>query len=302
MDTAKLDAALLAEIESHAIKIARQAGEIVLEQFQKPLEVQFKSKKSRDPVTTADNLSDEYLKKAIAEKFPSHGILSEEGTPPNGESAFVWVLDPVDGTVNFMNGLPLFAVSVGVLWKQQPVAGAIFVPVSHRASAGVYHASLGKGAFLNSERIEVNKTPSGRPLTQIGGRFSLTGQSRKEPHEGRNLGSMALEIALTAAGIFRYSLFGRPKLWDVAAGVLLVKEAGGLAFTTGPRAKTWQVLERFQLEQNGDAEPLEKLRDWSSPVLVGPAETLPTLVKDIRTRHRSLAELGGRFWSRIRGT
>ena len=109
MNAENLDDSLLAEIETHAVLIAQQAGQILREQFRKPLDVQFKDKKNRDPVTVADHLSDEYLKKAINEKFPSHLILSEEGgAQPESDSQFVWVLDPLDGTVNYMNGLPLF--------------------------------------------------------------------------------------------------------------------------------------------------------------------------------------------------
>jgi len=296
-----LDDSLLEEIETHAVLIAHQAGQILCEQFRKPLDVQFKDKKNRDPVTVADRLSDEYLKKAINEKFPSHLILSEEGgARPESDSQFVWVLDPLDGTVNYMNGLPLFAVSVGVLWKRQPVVGSIYVPVSHRATAGVYHARLGKGAFLNQEKIAVNQQPSSRPLAEIPlhyrSRFSITGQSRKEPFEARNLGSIALEISLAACGIFQYALFGGPKIWDVAAGVLLVKEAGGRSFFKKPGEKSWQILERFQTEQNKDSGALENLRHWSFPLVVGASESAAKIVKDIRIRHNPLASLAARFW------
>ena len=290
-----IDGSLLEEIESHAVYIAQQAGQILLEQFRKPLEVQFKGKEKSDPVTNADKRSDEYLKQAIGEKFPRHGILSEEGGAlDQSVSPFVWVLDPLDGTSNFINGLPLFAVSIGVLWNRQPVAGSIYVPVSHRAAEGVYHACLGRGAFLNGEKIEVATEPSGRPLTEIpaqfGSRFRLSGKSRKEPRETRNLGSIALELALAACGVFQYALFGRPKLWDVAAGVLLVKEAGGLAFTRRPRGKSWLILEKFQTKQDDDKEGLDSLSKWSAPLVVGAPDTVNKVVKDIRVSRSPL------FW------
>jgi myo-inositol-1(or 4)-monophosphatase len=283
----KIDDALLAEIEAHAIAIAGQAGRILHEQFRRPLEVQFKGKKNSDPVTTADRLSDEYLKGAIKEKFPSHSIVSEEGGKlSESDSPFVWVLDPLDGTANYINGLPLYAVSVGVLWKRQPVAGSIYVPVSQHGAEGVYHGRLGRGAFFNNEKIEVNLKPTGRPLSeipvQLGGRFRLSGKSRKEPYEARNLGSIALELALAAGGVFQWALFGSPKLWDAAAGVLLVKEAGGLSFIRRPRGKDWLVLERFQAEQEKDSETLESLRAWSFPLLVGAPEAARNVSRDIR--------------------
>ncbi|MDO8687225.1 MAG: inositol monophosphatase family protein, partial [Dehalococcoidales bacterium] len=212
MDVENIDSLLLEEIEAHAIYCAREAGQILLEHFSKPLEVQFKGKERTDPVTTADLRSGEFLESAIREKFPQHGILSEEGDALHkSDSPFVWVLDPLDGTCNFMNGLPLFAVSIGVLWNWQPVVGRIYVPVSHRATAGVYHACLGKGAYLNGEKIEVVREPSGRPLSgnpfQFGRRCRLSGQSQREPQEARNLGSIALELAMAASGVFQYAFF-----------------------------------------------------------------------------------------------
>ena len=296
MEVETVDISVLEEIEAHAVQIAREAGQILLDHFSKPIEVQFKGEKGEDPVTTADLLSEEYLKTAIKEKFPQHGILSEEGgVLSKSDSPFVWVLDPLDGTTNFMNGLPLFAVSIGVLWKRQPVVGSIYVPVSHQATAGVYHACLCKGAYLNGERIGVATEPSGRPLagnpSQLGSRFRLPGQRRREPREARNLGSIALELALTACGVFQYALFGSPKLWDVAAGVLLVKEAGGLAFTRRTRGKNWLLLERFQPEQRNDREALENLRGWSSPLVVGAPDITSKVVKDIRGPHAPLSWL-----------
>ncbi|MBI4180443.1 MAG: inositol monophosphatase [Chloroflexi bacterium] len=296
MDADNLDISLLEEIEAHAISSAREAGQILLEHFSQPLEVQFKDKKRTDPVTTADRRSEEFLKSTIREKFPQHGILGEEGGALHkSDSPFVWVIDPLDGTSNFMNGLPLFAVSIGVLWKWQPVVGSIYVPVSHRGTAGVYHACQGKGSHLDGEKITVTRKPSGRPLSgnpsQFRSRFRLSRQSQREPHEARNLGSIALELTLAACGVFQYALFGSPKVWDVAAGVLLVKEAGGLAFTRRPKVRNWLPLERFQSEQSNSKETLENLRSWSSPVIVGAPEITRKVVQDIRSPHAPLSWL-----------
>lgn len=300
MDANKPDDSLLEEIETQSMEAARQAGQILCEQFSKPLEVEFKGKQRTDPVTSADRLSEEYLKRAISEKFPGHCILGEEGGPLlETDSPFVWVLDPLDGTANFMNGLPFFAVSVGVLWKRKPVVGSIWVPVSHRAAGGVYHARLGKGAFLDKEKIEASIKASGRPLAEIpvqfGSRFHLAGKSRKEPHEARNLGSIALEMAMAACGVFQYAVFGSPKIWDVAAGVLLVKEAGGLCYARMPGRKSWSILEQFQAEQNNSPEALENLRKWSFPVIAGEPEAAENMVKNIRSSHRPLSSLARLF-------
>ena len=274
---------LLSEIEAHAVSIAGKAGEILLSHFNQPIDVQFKGKGRRDPVTLADRHSDEYLRVAIRERFPEHGILSEEGEAVRApDSPFTWVLDPLDGTVNFMNGLPVFAVSVGVLRDGQPVVGSIYTPVSHQAAAGVYHARLGNGAWLNNERIDIARPPSGRPLAAmpIGRGFRLTGRSRKEPRETRSTGSMAVDLAFAAAGVFQYALFGRPKIWDVAAGVLLVKEAGGTAVAKR-RRQEWQPLDRFE-PSSDRKQALGGLGGWSIPLLVGAHEAVTRVTRDIR--------------------
>ena len=275
--------ALLAEIEAHAVVIAGKAGEILLSHFSKPIDVQFKGKGSRDPVTAADRASDEYLRAAIKDRFPEHGIVSEEGEAVSSSgSPYTWVLDPLDGTVNFMNGMPLFAVSVGVLCDGQPVAGSIYAPVTHKAVAGVYHARLGNGAWLDNERIDITRPSSGRPLAAMpaAGRFRLTGQGRKEPHETRSTGSIAVDLVFTASGIFQYALFGRPKIWDVAAGVLLVKEAGGAAVAKG-KGQSWQPLDRFEPSAD-EKRILSALSGWSTPLLVGGPEVITRVARDIR--------------------
>ena len=296
MDADNIDGWLLKEIETHAVTIARGAGQILLERFRQPQEVQFKGKHNRDPVTAADGSSDTYLKKAIKDKFPNHNILSEEGGAlSEADSPFIWVIDPLDGTVNFMNGLPLFSVSVGVLWRGQPVAGGIFVTVSHHAGPGVYHARLGNGAFLDGEKLEIARTPSGRPLAEtppgFSGGFRLSGRSRKAPHETRNLGSIAVELTLAACGVFQYAVFGAPKIWDIAAGVVLVKEAGGLAFTRPKKGRDWLPLERFQPGLENDPKALETLRGWSAPLIVGAPEAARQVVKDVRVSRHPLWRL-----------
>ena len=274
MDVENIDNTLLDEIHTHAVSITREAGRILLEHLGKSLEVQFKGEKKRDPVTIADAHSNEYLTKAIREKFPLHTVLSEEGEEQHqSDSPFIWVLDPLDGTLNFMNSLPLFAVSVGVLWNRQPVVGSIFVPVSHQATAGVYHACLLQGAYLDDEKIEMTIEPEGRPLSavppQLASQFHFSVRGLRESYEARSLGSIALECAYTAGGIFKCTMFGMPKIWDVAAGVMLVKEAGGIALMKGKGRRDWLPLERFEPGPDDGRKEMERLRGWSYPVILG---------------------------------
>ena len=294
MNQENIDTAVLEEIEAFSVHIAREAGHILLEHFNKPLEISYKGEKNTDPVTIADRNSEEYLKQAIKEKYPGHSILSEEdGISSQQSSPFTWVLDPLDGTANFINGLPFFAVSIGVLWGNIPVAGSIYVPVSHKTGEGVYHGFLGNGAFYNDERIQVATESPKQSLSempsQFGGKFRLTGKSRKVPYETRNLGSIALELTLTACGIFQFALFNSPKLWDVLAGVVLVKESGGGVFTYGQKSKDWKSLQEIEVEKTGTKTPLEIFQSWSSPLIAGTPDTVNKIVKDIRI-HRAPQE------------
>jgi myo-inositol-1(or 4)-monophosphatase len=293
VNTRNNDDRLMEEIEAHAVAIARGAGGIVLEHFRGTVEIRFKGKQNRDPVTNADTESEAYLKQAINEKFPDHGIIGEEGTRDAPDAAYTWVLDALDGTANFINGLPLFCVSVGVLRRGVPVAGAIYTPVSHLATAGVYHARTGGGAWLDDEKVEPRQA-SGRPLVGLPPFFRLAGPSGKRPHERRSVGSIALEIVYTAAGIFQYTLFGRPRLWDVAAGAVIIREIGGLAYTRPKGSKAWQPLETF-LPAPGTKDP-KPLHDWAEPFLAGAAEPTREAVRELRPARHPWR----RLWRRLR--
>lgn len=293
MNPENINPAILEEIEAFSVRTAREAGQILLERFNKPLEIRYKGEKNTDPVTKADRISEEYLKQTIKEKYPEHSIVSEEeGISSQNLSPFTWVLDPLDGTTNFINGLPFFAVSVGVLWKNLPVAGSIYVPVSHRTTEGVYHGYLGSGAYFNDERITVTLESLKQPLaempSQFGSPLRLSGKSRVKPHEIRNLGSIALELALTACGVFQYALFNRPKLWDVVSGIVLVKEAGGVVFAYDEKKKNWKTHHEFETEKAEVKTCLETLQDWSSPLIAGTPDTVNTLVKEIRIHRKPL--------------
>jgi myo-inositol-1(or 4)-monophosphatase len=287
------DEKLLEEIETHAVAIAREAGQIVLKHFRGTVEVNFKGKNNLDPVTNADTESEAYLKKAINEKFPDHGIIGEEGTRDAPGATYTWVLDALDGTANFINGMPLFCVSVGVLRQGVPVAGAIYTPVSHLATAGVYHARTGHGTWLDDEQVEP-RAASGRPLVGLPPFYRLTGPSGKKPHERRSVGSIALEIVYAAAGIFQYTLFGRPCLWDVAAGAIIIKEVGGLVYTRSKGSKEWQPLETF-LPAPGMKDP-KPLHDWREPFLGGAAEVTRQAVRDLRPVRHPVR----RLWRQLR--
>ena len=150
----------LEDLASFTRQVARQAGALAMVHFRKPHQVRYKGEDRRNPVTEADEALEEYLAGAIKARYPHHAILAEESPERvSQESPFLWVIDPLDGTTNFVHSLPLFAVSVGLLYKGRPVTAAIFVPYPGREEGSLFHASAGGGAFQDEEPLSVSPAP-----------------------------------------------------------------------------------------------------------------------------------------------
>ena len=196
-----LTESLKKEIEEAAVQFARGAGEILAGYFGKQITVEFKDKEQRDPVTTADKACQEYLTREISQRFPGHGILGEEvdekkaegdasPSEPVGASDkaqtdqkdkddlpspdFLWVLDPLDGTTNFLNGLPVYASSIGVLHRGWPVAAALYIPWPNPAGGCVLHCHKGGGCFADGVPMAVydSEEPVPNRLVGLPGSFS----------------------------------------------------------------------------------------------------------------------------------
>lgn len=236
-------------IRALALKLAEEAGRLQLKKFRTRLDIRWKG--VTDPVTEVDKACEKLIVKAVRGAFPGHAIVGEEGGAQGiaaADAPCSWIIDPLDGTVNYSHGLPIFAVSIGV-WEhgikapptrlRDAVLGAPLVAVVHAPALGeTFSAVRGEGAFCNGLPIRVSA--QSKPLEAVlASGFSYTarrdGENVREWMEGvrsfqalRRMGSAALDLAFTAAGRFdgfwEYGL----KPWDVAAGGLLVEEAGGL--------------------------------------------------------------------------
>ena len=227
----------LAEMESLAAGLAREAGEILARHFRSlgALNVEFKDKRERDPVTNADTECQRLLVKAITERFPEHGILGEEDEDREGETApapdTVWVLDPLDGTRNFLNGLPVYASSIGVMHRGVPVVGAVYIPWPG-GDGMVVRAHRGGGAFTGDEPIGVfaESEPHAARLVTLPAYFNAAYSFRKPMRdrvgELRSLGSLAYDMVMVAMGVTQYSITTGPHLWDVVGGLAVAAEAG----------------------------------------------------------------------------
>jgi myo-inositol-1(or 4)-monophosphatase len=293
------DDALAEEIEQHAVEIARGAGRILAEHFGRPIEIEFKDEHERDPVTDADKAAQEYLSAEILKRFPDHGILGEEGTKEEKESEepakdILWVLDPLDGTTNFMNGLPMFASSIGVLYRGWPMAAALYIPwpASSSNSEGgfVLHCRKGGGCFADDEPVKVYESDEPVPSRLIGvpGYFGVsqgfTGKLAGKAGEVRTTGSIAYELAMTAKGVLQYAMFGAPRLWDMVGGALAVVEAGGTVLIRFRGEKHWHPMESLIPSWEEKTPTIKELRGWMAPLVVGNQKVAPVIAGNVKRR------------------
>lgn len=220
------------EICEYAKKLALEAGEILKRKFGKVRRINFKGE--INIVTEADCISQEYIKKSIKEKYPDHSILSEEDLEIKSSAPFRWIVDPLDGTTNFAHGLPIFAVSIAVEYEEEIFTGVVYNPISKE----LFWAERGEGAFLGKRRIKVSETNSlSKALLATGFPYDIREDSNNNLNHFSNfalraqairrLGAAALDLCYVACG--RFDGFWELKLfpWDVAAGILIVEEAGG---------------------------------------------------------------------------
>lgn len=223
-----------------AVNAARAAGNIIIRALDRPEKIQVSQKKPNDYVTDIDKQAEQEIINIIRKAHPNHGILGEESGEATGSDEYVWIIDPIDGTRNFIHGFPHFAVSIGISYKGKIEHGVIYDPVRQE----LFTATRGKGARLNDHRIRVSKNTQlqecliamGSPLSRSADDIERYTRSITEllPLCGdvRRAGAATLDLAYVACGRFDGFWEQGLKIWDIAAGTLLVKEAGGLVCDT----------------------------------------------------------------------
>ncbi len=217
-----------------AVAAAKAGGYVLIQQFRK-LDMSKVSEKSKhDHVSQADRDSETAIREELDYRFPQYSFIGEE-TGSSGDSSRRWIVDPLDGTLNFIQGFPHWCVSVALWDGDGPVVACIYDPLRQ----DVFTASRNQGAFWNGERMTISQQHSldGAFLAtgfafQLGERFPkwLKALQNVFPHAKgiRRAGSAALDLAHTACGIYDGYFEMGLKAWDIAAGVLLVQEAGGV--------------------------------------------------------------------------
>ncbi|MGB3114552.1 MAG: inositol monophosphatase family protein [Candidatus Omnitrophota bacterium] len=226
----------LAKIKEVAVSVAQEAGNYALQRMGHLKQVSQKSGRT-DLVTDDDKKREEILIGRIKKDFPAHSILAEESGEYSREAAHRWVIDPLDGTTNYAHSFPVFCVSIGVMLNDKVKLGVVYDPSREE----LFMAEDGKGAFLNGKKIKVSGTKALQDsLVVTGFAYNIQGKIANVEYfkkmleitqAVRRLGSAALDLCYVACGRFDgfWELGLNP--WDMAAGQLVVKEAGGIVTT-----------------------------------------------------------------------
>jgi myo-inositol-1(or 4)-monophosphatase len=223
------------EFERAACEVARLAGVLLRARFEDRASLGVEEKGQHDFVTRADREAEAAIVTFLGERFPEHAVMAEEGSPAAARASYRWVIDPLDGTTNFIHGVPTFAVSIALEDEAGLLAGAVHDPMRGET----FHARRGGGARLDGAPIACAR-PAGLHEALVATGFPFRELSRVAPYLEalekfmrstaglRRAGSASLDLAYTACG--RYDGFWEVGLsrWDVAAGALLVREAGGI--------------------------------------------------------------------------
>lgn len=218
-----------------AVEAARSAGNIIIRGMKRMDTVKIAEKRPNDFVTEVDQRAEQEIISIIQKAYPSHGFLGEESGEIEGDD-YQWIIDPIDGTRNFIHGFPHFAVSIAVAYKNKIEHGVIYDPVRQE----LFTASRGKGAQLNDRRIRVSQRKTLSECLLATG-FAYRHSDKNNPVPGkimetilplcgdiRRPGAATLDLAYVACGRFDGFWELGLNIWDIAAGVLLVKEAGGM--------------------------------------------------------------------------
>lgn len=237
--------------KSTALLAAKQAAKILLEYYGKSEKPKEKSNKSL--VSKADLEANKAIIGIIKKNFPYHSVLSEESKFEDKKSDYKWVIDPLDGTHNFLHGIPLFGTSIALEYKNKPILGVLHFPILNILA----YAEKGKGAFVNGKRARVsdkNKLDYSFISVDYGQydrmrRLKMMENFGSKNIDFRSFGSAVYELLLVACGKSDAYIITSTNEWDVAAGILLIKEAGGKI--TDLQGREWSFAKKNFVMSNG---------------------------------------------------
>ena len=229
------------------IKASEKASKILIRDFGEIEKLQVSKKGPRDFVTNSDIKSEKIIIDELKKARPNYSIISEEnGSQINKDKDNTWIIDPIDGTINFLHGIPHFAISIALKTNDEIVSGLIFDPIKNE----MFYAEKDCGAFFNNQRIRVSKK------NHINDCLFVTGGKQKKEIDlpYRKTGCAALDMAYVASGRYDGYFQKNLNLWDIAAGIILIKEAGG-------------VLNKLNLSINKEIEIIASSSDINQKLL-----------------------------------
>lgn len=224
------------------LEAVRQAGATIQQMQNDGFAVE--RKQNNDLLTAADLRANEILKSFLLDSFPQYGWLSEESVddPVRLQAQRVWIVDPIDGTIEYAKGIPEYAISVALVEQGEPILAAVYNP----ATGELFHAVKSQGAWLNNQPIRCDSAASKKSFVLLASRSEDKRgewEQFKQQHDVRIVGSIAYKLALVAAGKADATFSLGPKSeWDIAAGVMLVQESGGVALDK--QAKKFQFNQK----------------------------------------------------------
>src|SRR5210317_934873 len=229
------------------IKASEKASKALIRDFGEIEKLQVSKKGPTDFVSNADIKAEKIIIEELKKAKPNYSILSEEnGYDEQKDKKNTWVIDPIDGTINFLHGIPHFAISIALKSNDEIISGLIFDPIKNE----MFYAEKNNGAFLNNHRIKVSKKNELNNCL-----FATGGKTKQEPDlPYRKSGCAALDMAYVAAGRYDGYFQHDLNLWDIAAGIILVKEAGG-------------VLNEIDLNNNKNIKIIASSPDINSKLL-----------------------------------
>ena len=203
------------------IKACEKASKILIRDFGELENLQVSKKGPKDFVTNSDKKTEEVLINELTKNKKKYSILSEEiGFIKNDDNDYIWVIDPIDGTTNFLHGIPHFCISIGLKFRDEIISGIIFDPIKNET----FYAEKNQGAYFNNHRIRVSKRKNLDECLFATNKNGLLSTDLN----ARIFGSAALDLAYVASGRIDGYFQNGLNLWDIAAGTLIVKEAGGI--------------------------------------------------------------------------
>jgi len=202
------------------IKASEKASKVLIRDFGELEKLQVSKKGPTDFVSNADIKAEKIIIEELKKARPNYSIISEEnGIEKNKDKSNTWIIDPIDGTINFLHGIPHFAISIALQFNNEIVSGLIFDPIKNE----LFYAEKNNGAFFNNQRIRVSKK------NNINECLFAIGKIKNEPDLiYRRSGCAALDMAYVASGRYDGYFQNNLNLWDIAAGIIIIKEAGGI--------------------------------------------------------------------------